>query len=204
MTISMAGLPAFLLYFVVGAALIAAFTAIYLRMTAHDEIALIRGGNISAAVAMGGNIVGFSLPLEQAISQASSIADCVLWALVAMIIQFIAYALARLLIPELSRKIEQDSLPSALMLAVIAIYCVVNVVLQVLVQPKFVSDAVNLSLTLSFLSVVFWTFVIGPLGAILSIPLTLLVRALVLGDDPGTRWLRWLSGDAVGPAAAKT
>ena len=72
-----------------------------------------------------------------------------------------------------------------LMLAVIAIYCVVNVTLQVLVQPKFVSDAVNLSLTLSFFSVIFWTFIIGPLGAILSIPLTLLVRALVLEGDPG-------------------
>ncbi|MET0830690.1 MAG: AI-2E family transporter [Microbacterium sp.] len=84
-----------------------------------------------------------------------------------------------------------------LMLAVIAIYCVVNVTLQVLVQPKFVSDAVNLSLTLSFFSVIFWTFVIGPLGAILSIPLTLLVRALVIEGDPGARWLRWLSGDAV-------
>ena len=84
-----------------------------------------------------------------------------------------------------------------LMLAVIAVYCVVNVTLQVLVQPKFVSDAVNLSLTLSFFSVIFWTFIMGPLGAILSIPLTLLVRALVLEGDPGTRWLRWLSGDAV-------
>jgi predicted PurR-regulated permease PerM len=82
-----------------------------------------------------------------------------------------------------------------LMLAVIAVYCVVNVVLQVLVQPKFVSDAVDLSLTLSFFSVIFWTFVIGPLGAILSIPLTLLVRALVLEGDPGTLWLRWISGD---------
>jgi predicted PurR-regulated permease PerM len=82
-----------------------------------------------------------------------------------------------------------------LFLAVIAIYCVVNVVLQVLVQPKFVSDAVDLSLTLSFFSVVFWTFVIGPLGAILSIPLTLFVRALVLEGDPGSLWLRWLSGD---------
>ncbi len=70
-----------------------------------------------------------------------------------------------------------------------------NVVLQVLVQPKFVADAVNLSLTLSFVSVVFWTFVIGPLGAILAIPLTLLVRALVLEPDPGSGWLRWLSGD---------
>ncbi|MCS5495931.1 AI-2E family transporter [Cnuibacter physcomitrellae] len=81
-----------------------------------------------------------------------------------------------------------------LMLAVIAVYCVANVVLQVLVQPKFVSDAVDLSLTLSFFSVIFWTFIIGPLGAILSIPLTLLVRALVLDGDPGTRWLRWFSG----------
>lgn len=82
-----------------------------------------------------------------------------------------------------------------MLLAVIAIYSVVNVVLQVLVQPKFVSDAVDLSLTLSFFSVIFWTFVIGPLGAILSIPLTLFVRALVLEGDPGSHWLRWLSGD---------
>lgn len=82
-----------------------------------------------------------------------------------------------------------------MMLLVIIIYAVVNVVLQVLVQPKFVSDAVNLSLTLSFFSVLFWTFVIGPLGAILSIPLTLLFREIVLGISPETRWLRWLSGD---------
>ena len=91
-------------------------------------------------------------------------------------------------------------------LAVIAIYCVVNVVLQVLVQPKFVSDAVDLSLTLSFFSVVFWTFVIGPLGAILSIPLTLFVRTLVLEGDAGALWLRWLSGDrsAVPPPPGST
>ena len=81
-----------------------------------------------------------------------------------------------------------------LMLAVIAVYCVVNVTLQVLVQPKFVSDAVNLSLTLSFFSVIFWTFIIGPLGAILSIPLTLLVRALVLEGRSG----RTLAALAVG------
>ncbi|WP_341995740.1 AI-2E family transporter [Microbacterium sp. LWH7-1.2] len=89
-----------------------------------------------------------------------------------------------------------------LFLAVIAIYCVVNVVLQVLVQPKFVSDAVDLSLTLSFFSVVFWTFVIGPLGAILSIPLTLFVRTLVLEGDPGSLWLRWLSGDRAATPAS--
>jgi len=121
MAISMAGLPAFLLYFVVGAALIAGFAIIYLRLTAHDEIALIRAGNLSAAIAFGGNLTGFSIPLEKAIAQASSIPDLVLWAIAAMLIQFAVYGLARLIIPELSRKIEEDRIPSAAMLAVIAV-----------------------------------------------------------------------------------
>lgn len=82
-----------------------------------------------------------------------------------------------------------------LMLGVVAIYCVVNVTLQVLIQPKFVSDAVGLSLTITFFSVVFWTFVIGPLGAILSIPLTLLTRMLLFEADPQSTWVRWISGD---------
>ncbi|GGF03317.1 AI-2E family transporter [Mycetocola zhadangensis] len=82
-----------------------------------------------------------------------------------------------------------------MLLAVIAIYCVVNVVLQVLVQPKFVSDAVDITLTLSFFSVAFWTLIIGPLGAILSIPLTLLTRTVLLDEGPSARWLNWLSGN---------
>lgn len=121
MTISMAGLPAFLLYFAVGVALIAGFAVIYLRLTAHNEIALIRGGNLSAAIALGGNIAGFAVPLEKAIEQASSIPDLVIWALFAMLIQFGAYGFARIVIPDLSKKIEEDRLPSAAMLAVIAI-----------------------------------------------------------------------------------
>jgi AI-2 transport protein TqsA len=52
-----------------------------------------------------------------------------------------------------------------------------------------VSDAVNISLTVTFLSLVFWTFVIGPIGAILAVPLTLLVKALLLDVDPSTRWM---------------
>ncbi len=82
-----------------------------------------------------------------------------------------------------------------LALTVVLAYSLINVVLQVLVQPKFVSDAVGLSLTLTFFSVVFWTLVIGPVGAILCIPLTLLVRALLLEPDEGTTALRRLSGD---------
>lgn len=86
--------------------------------------------------------------------------------------------------------------PRLLLLVVLA-YAVVNVVIQSLVQPKFVGDAVGLSVTLTFLSLVFWSSVLGPLGALLAIPLTLLAKALLLDADPATRWLDPLLG---GPA----
>ena len=80
-------------------------------------------------------------------------------------------------------------------LAVLVIYSLVNVTLQVMVQPRFVSDAVNITLTLSFVSVIFWTFVIGPLGAILAVPMTLLARAVLLQRNPDNAFFFWLSGD---------
>jgi AI-2 transport protein TqsA len=76
-----------------------------------------------------------------------------------------------------------------LMTTVIVAYSVVNFVIQSIIQPKYVADAVNLSLTLTFLSLIFWSFVIGPLGAVLAIPLTLLTKALLLDVDPNTRWI---------------
>jgi len=76
-----------------------------------------------------------------------------------------------------------------LMLAVIVLYSVVNFVIQSIIQPKFVANAADLSLTLTFLSLIFWSFVIGPLGAVLAIPLTLLTKALLLDVDPNTRWM---------------
>ena len=85
-----------------------------------------------------------------------------------------------------------------LMIAVIVAYSVINFVIQSIIQPKFVSDAVDLSLTVTFLSLVFWTFVIGPVGAILAVPLTLLSKALLFEVDPSTRWMSSLL--AGGPA----
>ena len=79
-----------------------------------------------------------------------------------------------------------------LAILVILIYSVVNMVLQSLVQPVFVGDAVGLSVTVSFLSVFVWTAILGPLGAVLAVPLSLFVYALVLGQDPDRRWARAL------------
>ena len=72
---------------------------------------------------------------------------------------------------------------------VIVVYCATNFVIQSIIQPMFVGDALGISTTLTFLSLVFWAFVLGPLGAVLAIPLTLLVKALLVDVDPRSRWL---------------
>ena len=84
-------------------------------------------------------------------------------------------------------------------LVVVVAYCVINMVMQTFIQPKFVSDAVRLSLTLTFFSVVFWSIVLGPIGAVMAIPATLLMRALLLESDPDAFWARWLTGDQAEP-----
>jgi AI-2 transport protein TqsA len=77
----------------------------------------------------------------------------------------------------------------SLMLAVIAIYCVLNLVIQSFIQPRVVGGSVGIGTTLTFLSLVFWTWVIGPMGAVLAIPLSLLARAILVDADPANRWL---------------
>ncbi|KUL27989.1 AI-2E family transporter [Actinoplanes awajinensis] len=84
-----------------------------------------------------------------------------------------------------------------LMLAVIVLYCAINFVIQSVIQPKIVGDAVGLSATVSFLSLIFWAWVLGALGALLAIPLTLLAKGLLVDIDPGTRWLNLLLADTV-------
>ena len=83
-----------------------------------------------------------------------------------------------------------------LMLGVIAVYSLVNLVIQSVIQPKVVGDAVGLSASLTFLSLVFWAWVLGALGALLAIPLSLLVKALLVDFDPDSRWLKPLIGDS--------
>jgi predicted PurR-regulated permease PerM len=80
------------------------------------------------------------------------------------------------------------------MLLVIVVYCVLNFVIQSLIQPHYVGDSVGLAITTTFVALVFWAWLLGPLGALLAIPLTLLVKALLVDVDPSARWANALAG----------
>jgi AI-2 transport protein TqsA len=73
--------------------------------------------------------------------------------------------------------------------AVVVVYSLLNFVAQTLIQPRFVGDSVGLSMTVTFVALLFWGWVLGALGALLAIPLTLLVKALLVDVDPRGHWL---------------
>jgi AI-2 transport protein TqsA len=87
------------------------------------------------------------------------------------------------------------------LLSVLIGYSAINVVIQSFIQPKFVGDAVGLSTSMTFISLVFWAWVFGALGALLAIPLSLLTKALLVDVDPESAWLRpLLAGGSSRPA----
>lgn len=83
-----------------------------------------------------------------------------------------------------------------LMVIVIVVYCGINFVVQSIIQPRFIGDAVGLSVTVTFVVLVFWAWLLGPLGAILAIPLTLLAKALLVDIDPQAKWADALLRDS--------
>ncbi|MEV4147752.1 AI-2E family transporter [Amycolatopsis sp. NPDC049691] len=74
------------------------------------------------------------------------------------------------------------------LLVVLVVYAALNFVVQSLIQPRFVAGSVGLSTLVTVLALVFWTWLLGPLGAILAVPATLLAKALLVDVDPRARW----------------
>ncbi|GJD71142.1 hypothetical protein MMMDOFMJ_4096 [Methylobacterium gnaphalii] len=94
------GLPAFLAYFAAAIVLVALYILVYITATAHREMALIRAGNTAAALSLGASLIGYALPLSVAIRNAQSILDCIVWGLVALVVQILIYWLVRFILPD--------------------------------------------------------------------------------------------------------
>jgi predicted PurR-regulated permease PerM len=76
-------------------------------------------------------------------------------------------------------------------------YLVVNVVVGNALEPRIMGKGLNLSALVVFLSLVFWGWVLGPVGMLLSVPLTVMVKiALESFDD--TRWISVMLGSGKG------
>ena len=110
-----------------------------------------------------------------------------LWALLAFVTNYIPNIgfIIGLIPPTILALLDHGP---ATAIAVVVIYCALNVVIQSVIQPRVVGSVVGLTGTLTFVSLVVWTTVIGPVGAVLAVPASLFVKAIFVDVDPERRW----------------
>lgn len=78
------------------------------------------------------------------------------------------------------------------MIAVIAVYVALNVIVQTIIQPRFTGDAVGISGTVAFISLIFWAYLLGGLGALLAIPATLFLKSTMVDNSVPASWVNAL------------
>ena len=113
---TLAGLPAFLTYFSVSVAVVVGYIYIYTWITPHDELELINKNVPGAAISLGLSLVGFSLPVASAIAHAANIVDCIIWSVIALLVQIVVFFIVKIPIPDLPKKIAQGELAPAIWL----------------------------------------------------------------------------------------
>jgi putative membrane protein len=110
-------LPHFLAYFGAAIALAVAFLALYVVVTPHREIALIREGNTAAAAQLTGTFLGFCVPVALVIGHSVSIPDMLLWGAVAALVQLaVFFVVSRLLFKSIEQRITDRCAASGIFL----------------------------------------------------------------------------------------
>ena len=117
----LSNLPEFAAFLAMGMLLLAVFWSLYTLVTPHSELELIRAGSVSAAVMLAGAMLGFAIPVSVAMARSEDLWQLAQWGLVALVVQFAAYLLARLLHRDLHAAIEQDRLSDALWVATLSL-----------------------------------------------------------------------------------
>jgi putative membrane protein len=120
---SITGLANFAMYFALSIALLFIFKIIYAFVTPHDEWKLVKEDkNVAAAIGFGGAMVGFSLALAGAVTNSLSITDFIVWGIVAIIAQSLAFALLRFtFMPRIAERINDNEISAGVMLAAMSI-----------------------------------------------------------------------------------
>lgn len=77
--------------------------------------------------------------------------------------------------------------------AAAACYLVINMVVGNILEPKIMGSGVGLSPLVIFISMAFWGWVLGPVGMLLSVPLTMTLKIALQGSEKG-KWLALLLG----------
>jgi putative membrane protein len=110
------GFPAFITHFGSALAFLFLFIAVYIRITPYKEIALIREGNTAAAASLSGAVLGYCIALASSVAHSVDLADMLIWGAIALVIQLLAFFVARLILPDLVKDVPDNKLASGVFL----------------------------------------------------------------------------------------
>ena len=111
-----AGFPDFIIQLGVALGLFVASLIIYVIMTPHKELALIRAGNPSAALAFGGVVVGLAIPLGSCLAHSFGVIDLLIWGVVTLLLQLLAFRFDDIFLRGLPRRIAEGDVAAAVFL----------------------------------------------------------------------------------------
>ncbi|MBL8559758.1 MAG: DUF350 domain-containing protein [Hyphomonadaceae bacterium] len=110
------GFPEFLIQLGTALALFTVGLTTYVLLTPHKELALIRDGNASAALAFGAVVVGLAIPLGACLAHSYSVLDLVVWGVVTLLVQLITFRLTDIFLRGLPRRIAEGDVAAAIFL----------------------------------------------------------------------------------------
>lgn len=111
----------FALYFAAALIAVGLFLLVYMAITSHHEVDLIKKGNTAAAISLGGALIGFSLPLASVIEHSVSLLDMAVWSVIALIVQIVVLKIVDVALREVSRHIEEGNVAAGTTLAAASI-----------------------------------------------------------------------------------
>lgn len=111
------GFPVALLHASVTLLLLIAGAGLYILLTPHREIALIRDRNSAAALSLAGVLVGLAIPLSVSLGSSTSLIEVGLWGVAAIVVQLLVFRLLDFLLRGLPQRIQDGEISAAILLA---------------------------------------------------------------------------------------
>jgi AI-2 transport protein TqsA len=119
----------------------------------------------------------------------------IMWGLIAFFLNYIP-SIGSIIasIPAIIIALIQLNFYYALLVALI--YLIINVVMGSILEPKYLGKELGISTLIIFLSLIFWGWLLGPVGMLLSVPLTMIIK-IALGSNEDTKWISIMLGSSV-------
>lgn len=110
------GFPDFLMMTGAAGILLLAASTIYILLTPWKELALVRGGNGAAGLALAGAITGLAVPIASCLASSLTLIDLLLWGSVALLLQLLTYRIIDMILQDIPSRIQNDEAGAAIVL----------------------------------------------------------------------------------------